>query len=293
MLFLLLSFAQSLNFSPEISLNSVQTLIAVDTCKPITTSDSISQECFKETPESFILSYCPAKQICSFSLKNPSPTNCTDESSAESNSTHIPHLVAETYPCNSSLDCFPGLFCADVKINQTFIEKQCSERSMYECSHLDECIYGYVCNNSVCISDFYIEDGLPADTRVACKSGRIKDGNCLPSITTNSESLPKPCTTDEDCLASDNQTQGICSCLGPAGSFCELHESDKLNLDFLQATFESRLIESEHLYNRIVSYPVYEISYNWSDHYKGSKELYQIYQSSALLFSIITSYLIV
>ena len=293
MLFLLLSSAQSLNFSPEISLNTIQTYLAVDTCKPIITSDSISQECFKETPESFILSYCPANQLCIFSLKNPSSTNCTNEISSDSNATQKPHLVAETYPCNSSLDCFPGLFCAVVKINQTFIENQCSERSMYECSHIDECIYGYVCNNSVCISDFYIEDGSPADTRIACKSGMIKDGVCLPSVTTNSDSLPKPCKTDEDCLASDNKTSGICSCLGPAGSFCELHDSDKLNLDFLQATFESRLVESEHLFNRIISYPVYEISYNWSDHYKGSKELYPIYQSSALLLSTITFILLV
>jgi hypothetical protein len=105
--------------------------------------------------------------------------------------------------------------------------------------------------------------------------------------------LPKPCESNHDCLAEDEITEGICSCLGPAGSFCELHESDNLNLNFLQASFESRVEDAEILFKRISNFPVYELDFKWASEFEHSEELDGIFHDFSGILGVLLSILLV
>ena len=279
-LFLSLASSSQISFAQKSYLSSLAPAKLKQTCPSITYSHSTNTSCFYSSNSFYILSDCPANYTCKFSLKYPSNSICSQAQPEVLN----PDLAnAEYHPCNTTSDCAPELFCALICGNSSSCEQLCDERSMNTCSHLDECAYGFVCNNSICISTFTIPDGSPADNKVACVSGRILDGICQSTVKTYSETLPKQCETDKDCVASDQKTQGKCICLPEVGNFCELHESDSLKLEFLQAGFESRIQDAHLLFVRIYYYPVLELDFKWPEYLLGAEEFQRVKEAGGLL----------
>jgi hypothetical protein len=282
----MLAFFLSLASSAQISLNQKSYLSTLSptkfqqTCPSITYSQSLNTTCFYYSNSIYTLSDCPSNYTCKFSLKYPSNSICTQESPQ---TLYSDFAYEEYLLCNSTSDCASELFCASVCTNSSYCEQFCIERSMYTCSHIDECIYGNVCNNSMCISAFTIPDGQPADNKLACISGIISEGICQSPITTDGVIMPKKCENDKDCLASDKKTEGKCICLPEVGNYCELHDSDSLKLDFLQASFESRIKDAHLLFLRIYYYPVLELDYKWPEYLLGAEEFQLLKEAGGLL----------
>jgi len=280
--FLSLASSSQISFTQKSRLSSLAPTKLVPTCPAITYSQSINTTCFSspDSSSAYTLSDCPSNLTCKFSLKYPSTSVCSQPSPQ----VLYPDLTnAEYHPCNSTSDCASELFCASICTSSSVCEQLCDERSMYTCSHIDECTYGYVCNNSLCISSFTIPDGLPSENRLACVSGRISEGLCQSTVRTNSKTLPKQCESDKDCLASDQKTQGRCLCVAEAGRYCELHESDSLKLEFLQASFESRVKDAHRLFLRVHYYPVLELDLEWPKYLLAAEEFQLIKEAGGSL----------
>lgn len=280
-----LSFTSGYKFSQKTHFSSIFPIKLQPTCPSISYTGVQNTTCFSLSNSVYTLSDCPTSSSCKFSIKYPSNSQCSEHPPKVSFS--VP-TQAEYLPCNSTTDCVSGLFCASICSSPNSCENLCYERSMYTCSHIDECAYGSICNNSKCITAFTIPENQPADNKLACISGRINNGLCQSPIKSSADSLPKQCETDEDCIANDKKTEGKCICLPEAGKYCELHESDSMKLEFLLASFESRVKDAYLLFLRIYYFPVLDLEFKWPEYLLNAEEfqLYQEAQAALYFFSV-------
>lgn len=95
------------------------------------------------------------------------------------------------------------------------------------------CVSGYACSNSKCTLMYSLEAGEESTNELVCRTGGpLIPGEssfiCKEGITTPG-GVPKTCSSDNDCTASDGATAAHCQCgmNSEGASYCELHYSDE------------------------------------------------------------------
>jgi len=194
--------------------------------------------------------YCP-----NFSLVNPPESvqclpEVDDYESPKASCTPYSkenEVCNRTNPCHTDYYCKEGLICVKRVTNGD------------SCTALDECEIGNVCNKGYCIEYFTVDAGKPADSRLACSSAIVADGVCSVASATVSDDLPKKCSADEDCAATDGAA-GECVCVpnGRGSSYCKLHISDEPVKDYLAAANDGRIERSKLLLYHSLNYPIIE-----------------------------------
>lgn len=217
-------------------------------CPKYLYSPAESVQCIQEVEDGLQLHPCPANMTCpTVPMDELQPAVCVPAVPREPTPCRKYRELGQT--CDRHNPCGFHLYCAEgtcVKV------KKWGQR----CSKLGECREGTVCNQNHCELLFELETGDEADTRLACASGRIHQGRCLPPSLTMG-SLPLACSQDEDCISSARE-MGSCVCAAnPQGQgYCTLHDSDPPMLAFLAAMRNERLEEASALMHYALYYPV-------------------------------------
>ena len=205
--------------------------------------------CVSQTVDGWAVGKCPIGQECSFSFSSMNTSTCVVEVDTEDNEACYAGYIQANLNCTASDYCAAGHFCDS-------LTSTCKPRTLLggNCSQTYECETNTVCNLGICINQFSLLDGLASSSAVACASGIVFNGTCQPSELTNG-ALPKVCTSDLDCLATDNKTQGVCQCgaslLGTA--YCTAHRSDSISLKQLASVYNGNYDE--------IAYYTYKLSY--------------------------------
>ena len=239
-----------LNNISYISLPSPQNdlSLTIDTC--VSVNSTFFYSCCSNT-SSECLSLLDNKKTCTKRRQNLIDVNC-------------PVYKNLNNKCSLTEPCKENLYCNTLDSENN----KCLERTENTCTKFNECVRGKICNNKKCINQYSIDVGMSADTRVACKSGIMQNGICQPFELTDSDILPKTCTSNSDCSSKSDiknhyiSVNGRCACLGDKGKYCMLHRSDKLIQEFLSASIEDRLLDFRILNERISLYPLYEFDYD-------------------------------
>lgn len=222
------------------------------TCPKHSCSSTPSSYCVTATPQEFIGHVCKPGTICpDYSFGHMGNVTCVPEDQA----------VERTQPmctvksgggraCGLSAPCAQNLYC---RLPSHTCEIPAKLGAA--CSALNECGYKSICNLGKCIKRFTIESGAIADSRVACISGRVKNGICQP-VSKSIGLLPVKCSTSSDCTGTDG-TNATCVCGASASgqAYCSLHPSDDLMLEYLDAVHDREVELIPRLQYEVLHYP--------------------------------------
>lgn len=236
-----LSYSQDTTSSTSVS--------AALVCPKYTCGLNRNATCVTQTIDGWNVAKCPVGQECRFSFSSMNTSTCEVELDVESSETCYAGYVQPGFNCTAADYCAAGHFCDEVSFT-------CKARTLLgaNCSQNYECEANAVCNLGICVSQFSVLDGFPSNSGVACVSGIVFNGTCQPAELTNG-AIPKVCTSDNDCLAADNKTQGTCVCGASqeGTAYCLAHRSDSLSLKQLASTFNGNYEE--------IAYYTYKLSY--------------------------------
>lgn len=218
-------------------------------CPKYTCSMVRNSTCVTQTADGWDVAKCPIGQECTFSFSSMNTSTCVVEVDIENSETCYAGYVQPNLNCTAADYCAAGYFCDAVT-------STCKARTLLgaNCSQNYECEVNAVCNLGICVSHFSVLDGSPSSSAVACASGIVFNGTCQAAELTNG-AIPKVCTSDNDCLAADNKTQGTCVCGASkeGTAYCLAHRSDSLSLKQLASTYNGNYDE--------VAYYTYKLSY--------------------------------
>lgn len=141
------------------------------------------------------------------------------------------------YPDGRDLDCQVGWYC----LRGICVPQLPSSHTCYG-EHAHECIRGHKCNlagkRPQCTEEYSLKIGMRASSPVFCESShispRMEECSPVPPV----EDFGKDCTSDEDCLRSDN-SGGNCVCkqwwdgTGAPG-FCEIIIPERMKPSFME-----------------------------------------------------------
>lgn len=239
------------------------------TCPKIQCQATSNQNCYSVDSEVHSLYTCSSGTQCpDVSIHTAGPQTCSsipsnDSSIITNDSDEVDKVDDKNVSYSSRVsgssidecprlyDCISDLFCNEGNC-------VCRRKKSRSCESIYACVYGFVCNFGTCISYFSIDDGMSAETNLACKSAIIFNGTCQPAQKTVG-ALPKVCSSDEDCLASDGVTAGTCSCVFDelGQSYCKLHRSDPDVLNLLVYSHEGKNNLTRFYTNLVNLYPVH------------------------------------
>ena len=223
------------------------------TCPRHTCSNSTSDNCLTVLPTELQGAACRTGTICpDFTFGTNTTVACVSEDQyVQKNKPMCTVKSSGGKPCGLSAPCGPNLYC-----RMPSHTCEIAHRLGQECSALNECGYKAVCNQGLCIRRFSVESGHPAQSRVACVSGRVFNGTCL-AVSKSVGALPMKCSQDADCKGTDG-TLATCEC-GASGSgqaYCSLHPSDDLVLEYLDAVHNREVELIPRLQFEVLHYPL-------------------------------------
>lgn len=228
------------------------TVASALTCPMHTCSNRTSEYCVVATEFELVAHKCKTGTVCpDHYIGSMNNVTCIPESEAQP---HIPPMCTVKSrggePCGLSAPCAQNLYC---RMPSHTCEIPHPPGSA--CRMLNECGYKSVCNLGKCIKRFTVPKGGKADSRVACVSGRLKNGECLPA-SKSIGLLPVKCSSDADCRGTDG-TNATCVCgASPSGqAYCSLHPSDDLVLEYLDAVHDREVEMIPRLQYEVLHYP--------------------------------------
>lgn len=227
--------------------------------------------CVTPTATGWKISECMHDFDCKFSLADMATGTCVLEVSSDSDETCYDFYIASGLACGPLDYCDPSSFC-----NTT--SSTCAVRTPLgaNCSDIYECATDSVCNMGVCVPHFSVVDGGTSNSSYACASGIVADSVCQSTQVTNG-TMPKACVYNEDCLASDGVTAGVCECgLGAVGTaFCRPHRSDSVSLKHLAKVYNGNYDEITYFTYKISYYTIVALTNTWMEDgcWKDSDEL--------------------
>ena len=234
-------------------------------CPKIQCQAASNENCYSVNSNVHSLSTCAAgsqcpdvsihtagPETCSSSPAKSSSSNSGNSSNPDNTNSYSSRISGTSEEeCPMVYDCKSDLYCNEGRCI-------CKKRKSNSCNSIYACAYGSICNLGTCISYFSIDDGMSAETNLACKSAIVFNGTCQPAQKTNG-ALPKVCLSDSDCLASDGVTIGTCSCVFDelGQSYCKLHRSDPDMLNLLMYSHEGKNNLTRFYTNLVNLYPVH------------------------------------
>lgn len=205
------------------------------TCPKHSCSNSTSTHCVTATAMELLGHICAPGTICpDYSFGQMGNVTCVSADQAiERRQPMCTEKSRGGRPCGLSAPCAQNLYC---RVPSHTCELPAKLGAA--CSALNECGYKSICSLGKCIKRFTVESGARADARVACISGRLKNGICLP-VSKSIGLLPVKCSTDSDCTGTDGvNATCLCGASASGQAYCSLHPSDDLVLEYLDAVHD-------------------------------------------------------
>lgn len=224
-------------------------------CPAIICREHMIDKCIQVVEDLIIYTPCPDSSYCpDFNLYNLTSQQCAE--GIEENPINLKCLSYQEKgkKCDLSNPCFPNFYC---DVSGICMPKKSVGES---CTQFNECGLSSVCDNRICIPNFSIEVGMPADSKVACKSGIIRSGICKKPSISNGD-LPVACRNNNDCNSTDG-TLSECVCVpsNKGQAYCKLHNSDRLMLQAIEQIYSGDVMDGTISLYEALNYPLLQFA---------------------------------
>lgn len=221
------------------------------TCPKLLCSAQEDATCLHVATDEIVLSQCPSGTYCPFfALSDLATTNCSETVNSPLSEPKCPSYSEEGEDCSATTLCSSEYYC---KANKCARKRAAGA----PCKSGEYCESGHICSSSLCVEYYSVKEDQIATDSMACESGILKNETCLAPAKTEGI-VPKQCTAHTNCTATNGEA-GECACAydSEGRSFCELHRSDELSLEWRRLVHDGAQASAEFYTRSISSFPAF------------------------------------